>query len=282
MKPLEQKPQEVANLQKIDRLYNDIKNTAELIFEKFDPSGRAAALKAVNDMEHELFYVVEEILDKSAAEEKADALSAIDKTMESLNSQLSTLIIISIIAVIAAGFISFYLTHSINSRLHKVLNVAKNISEGDLTSPPLVDDSGDEIGDLAIAMNNMSNSLNELIHDINKVSNSVGTSANEILNATLEMTNSCNEQAHKASVISVATEEMTATVNEVAHQSSAAATSANESGMQATTGGQVVTQTVQGINLLSEAVNETATMINQLGERSTEIGNVIQVNQWHR
>ncbi|PKG81568.1 methyl-accepting chemotaxis protein [Colwellia sp. 75C3] len=277
LKPLEQKPQEVANLQKIDRLYNDIKETAELIFQKFDPTGKAAALKAADDMEHELFDLVEEILDASSEEEKADAFSAIDKTLASLNDQLSTLIIISIIAVIAAGFISFYLTNSINSRLHNVLNVAKSISEGDLTSPPLVDNSGDEIGDLAIAMNNMSNSLNELIHDINNVSNSVGTSANEILNATLEMTNSCNEQAHKASVISVATEEMTATVNEVAHQSSTAATSANESGMQATTGGQVVTQTVQGINLLSEAVNETASMINQLGERSTEIGNVIQV-----
>ena len=277
LKPLEQKPQEIINLQKIERLYTDIKETAELIFETFDPTGRASALKAADDMEHELFEIVEEILDISAKEEQADATAAIDETLLSLNNQLSTLIIISLLAIISAGVISFYLTNSITRRLHKVLNVAENISQGDLTSQLLVDDSGDEIGDLAMAMNIMANSLNELINDINNVSTSLATAASEILNATLDMTNNCNEQADKASIISVATEEMTATVNEVAHQSSTAASSASESGMQATTGGQVVTQTVQGINLLSEAVNATAGMVNQLGERSTEIGNVIQV-----
>ena len=277
LQPLEQKPQEIINLAKIDELYQKIIATAEEIFEKFDPTGRVAALKAVDDMEHNLFYVVETILDSSAEEEKTDALTAIDKTLSSLSNQLSTLIILSIIAVIAAGLISFYLTNNINRRLQKVLHFANNISNGDLTAPPLTDDSGDEIGDLAMAMNTMANSLNELINDINNVSNSLASASNDILTATLDMTNNCNEQADKASVISVATEEMTATVNEVAQQSSTAATSASESGVQATTGGQVVTQTVQGINLLSEAVNETASMINQLGERSTEIGNVIQV-----
>ena len=277
LKPLEQKPQELVNLQKIYNLYNEIKTTAELIFEKFDPTGRSSALKSADEMEHQLFAKVEEILDRSAEEEKSDAIAAIDGTLVSLNNQLSTLIIISIIAIFTAGGISFYLTSSINKRLHNVLSVANRVSEGDLTSQPIEDNSGDEIGELAQAMNTMANSLNELIRDINSVSSSVASAANEILTATLDMTQSCNEQADKANVISVATEEMTATVNEVAHQSSTAATSASESGSQAKTGGLVVTQTVQGINLLSEAVNSTANIVNQLGERSTEIGNVIQV-----
>ena len=275
--PLEQKPQEIENLKKINELYNQIKTTSELIFDKFDPTGRAAALKAADEMEHQLFAKVEEILDKSASEEKADAVAAIDDTLESLNNQLSTLIVISLIAFLTAGGISYYLTSNINRRLHNLLKVANRISEGDLTSRPIEDNSGDEIGEIAKAMNTMADSLNELINDINQVSNSVASAANEILTATLEMTQSCNEQADKANVISVATEEMTATVNEVAHQSSTAATSASESGIQAKTGGTVVTQTVQGINLLSEAVNSTAGIINQLGERSTEIGTVIQV-----
>ena len=59
LKPLEQKPQEIANLQKINTMYEEIKSTAERIFTKFDPTGRVAALKAVNDMEHKLFYIVE-------------------------------------------------------------------------------------------------------------------------------------------------------------------------------------------------------------------------------
>jgi methyl-accepting chemotaxis protein len=277
LKPLEQKPQEKLNLAKIDSLYKEIISTAESIFNKFDPTGKAAALKSADDMEHNLFAVVEEILDVSSNEEKADALAAVDETISSIEAQLSTLFIISLLALIFASAISYYLANNINKRLNNVLTVANKVSKGDLTAEAIIDDSGDEIGAIAIAMNTMSTSLNELIKDINNVSNSVASSSNDILGATIEMTNSCNEQAHKANVISVAVEEMTATVNEVAHQSSTAATSASESGVQANTGGEVVKQTVKGINLLSTAVNETATMVNQLGERSTEIGDVIQV-----
>jgi methyl-accepting chemotaxis protein len=277
LKPLEKKPQEIVNLAKIDELYQKIIYTAESIFDKFDPTGKSSALKSVQDMERDLFDNVEKILDDSAVEEKSDALKAIDMTLTSMEEQLSTLFIISLLALVSAGIISHYLATSINKRLNNVLQAANRVSEGDLTSDPIIDNSGDEIGKIAMAMNAMSASLNELIKDIKNVSNSVASSSNDILGATIEMTNSCNEQAHKADVISVAVKEMTATVNEVANQSSTAAISASESGLQASTGGQVVKQTVEGINLLSAAVNETATMVNQLGQRSTEIGDVIQV-----
>lgn len=83
LNPLEQKPQELVNLQKIYNLYNERKTTAELIFEKFDPTGRASALKSADEMEHQLFAKVEDILERSAEEEKSDAIVAIDGTLVS-------------------------------------------------------------------------------------------------------------------------------------------------------------------------------------------------------
>jgi methyl-accepting chemotaxis protein len=277
LKSLEQKPREIVDLARIDEFYQKIIITAESIFNKFDPTAKSSALKSIQDMERNLFDIVENIIDNAAIEEKDDAFKAINTTVISIEEQLSSLVIISLLALFSAAIISRYLVNNINKRLHNVLSAANRVSNGDLTSDPIIDNSGDEIGEIALAMNTMSSSLNELIKDINNVSNSVASSSNDILGATIEMTNSCNLQANKADLISVAVEEMTATVNEVANQSSAAANSASESGQQASTGGQVVKQTVQGINLLSAAVNETATMVNQLGQRSTEIGEVIQV-----
>ncbi|WP_082305802.1 MULTISPECIES: HAMP domain-containing protein [unclassified Pseudoalteromonas] len=46
-----------------------------------------------------------------------------------------------------------------NKRLHNVLSVANRVIEGDLTIQPIEDNSGDEIGELAQAMNTMANSL---------------------------------------------------------------------------------------------------------------------------
>mgnify|MGYP000123052117 CR=1 FL=1 len=59
------------------------KTTAELIFEKFDPTGRASAVKSADEMEHQLFAKVEDILERSAEEEKSDAIVAIDGTLVS-------------------------------------------------------------------------------------------------------------------------------------------------------------------------------------------------------
>lgn len=275
--PLERKPKEVENLKNIKNVIDHIVSEANEIFKKFDPTGRAAALKAVDDMEHSLYDKVKTILDSSAEEEKTDASSALQLISAKLQSMLTQLLVATIFAAVVGIAIAYFLSNSINKRLTVVLNVANHISEGDLSSEPLVDIGNDEIAELAIAMNKMSESLNKLLKDINKVAGSVASSSADIQQSSTELTDGSNGQAHKASMLATAIEEMSSTVSEVAMQSNHASESATESGKQANLGGDIVRDTVDGINKLSQVVGAASATVDKLGSRSDEIGAVIQV-----
>lgn len=277
LKPLEQKPNEIQNLIKIEAYKNKIVADANAIFKKFDPTGRKAALQAVDEMEHNIFAKVEKILDVSAQEEKSDASSALRLVSEKLQNMVTQLIIATLLAAAIGIAIAYFLSTSINRRLRTVLNMANSISEGDLSAPALLDTRSDEIGELAQAMNRMSDSLNELLKDINQVASSVASSSSDILQSSSELTTGSNEQAHKSSMLATAIEQMSSTVSEVAMQSNQASESATESGRQANLGGKIVRDTVDGINKLSEVVRAASNTVGKLGSRSDEIGAVIQV-----
>ena len=277
LKPLEQKPNEIQNLKEIEGYKNKIVTGANDIFKKFDPTGRQSALKAVDEMEHNLFDKVEKILDTSAKEEQADANVALELISEKLENMVTQLLIATFLAASIGVAIAYFLSQSINKRLTTVLSVANAISEGDLSSPPLTNMGNDEISELAQAVNKMSDSLNQLLTDINQVASSVASSSSEIQSSSIELTNGSNEQAHKSSMLATAIEEMSSTVSEVAMQSNHASESATESGKQANLGGDIVRDTVNGINKLSEVVNAASDTVDKLGARSDEIGAVIQV-----
>ena len=277
LKPLERKPNEIQNLILIEAFKDKIVSEANAIFTKFDPTGRKVALKAADDMEHELFDKVEIILEASVQEEKNDASNALKLVSEKLQNMVTQLIIATFIAATIGIAIAYFLSQSINKRLSTVLSVANSISEGDLSSPPLTNMGNDEISELATAVNKMSDSLNELLTDINGVANSVASSSSQILQSSSELTTGSNEQAHKSSMLATAIEEMSSTVSEVAMQSNHASESATESGRQANLGGDIVRDTVNGINKLSEVVGAASSTVDKLGSRSDEIGAVIQV-----
>ena len=247
------------------------------IFKKFDPTGRQSALKAVDEMEHNLFDKVEKILDISAQEEQADATKALELISDKLQSMITQLIIATLLAATIGIAIAYFLSQSINKRLLTVLSVANAISEGDLSSEPLTNMGNDEISELALAVNKMSDSLNQLLTDINGVASSVASSSAEILQSSSDLTDGSNEQAHKSSMLATAIEEMSSTVSEVAMQSNHASESASESGKQANLGGDIVRDTVEGINKLSQVVEAASETVDKLGSRSDEIGAVIQV-----
>ncbi|QLE87106.1 MULTISPECIES: methyl-accepting chemotaxis protein [Shewanella] len=277
LKPLEQRPQEIANLQQIKALQQQIIDAAEQIFIRFDPLGRQEALASENNMQHTLFAELEKILDDSAAEEQHDAEMALEEILALLSSMIYSLIAVTIIGVVLAIVISYLLAKGINRRLLEVLNVARSISQGDLTAKPISETPADEIGALAKAMNSMTASLNQLLQEISQVASTVATSSAEIRSATEHSTASCHEQVNRTTAIATAAEQMSATVAEVAQQSAQASTNATESGDLASEGGSIVTQTVAGINQLSDMVSRAAETVDQLGKRSNEIGDVIQV-----
>lgn len=134
---------------------------------------------------------------------------------------LTKLIAIALFTIFLAALVVIIFASYLTKNISKVNDFAMSISEGDLTNTLNIN-SEDEIGQMAVNLNKMSENLKKIIMIISENSQDM-SAANEELSATVdEMTakigavsDATNEIASSSQEASAATEEVTASVEEV-------------------------------------------------------------------
>ncbi|MBT1445873.1 methyl-accepting chemotaxis protein [Shewanella sp. JM162201] len=277
LRPLEQKPSDIANFQQIDAALSELETLAQEIFSRYDSSARSNAIKAMQQAEKDYLLPLEEILNVSADEEQADSGKGLDSLVSSMDF-IVTLLLVNCAAVMVIGIaIAMWITGSVGRRLGTVMDKARGIAAGNLTLATLTDDRGDEISHVSNAVNDMQSNLRNLIGQIQQVSSEVRSTSQSVEQLSSELDKGSQEQADKSQMIAAAVEEMAASVDEVSHQSHDAADAAQLAGDNAQQGGKLMQRTVDSINKISRVVNDTSTTVVHLGKRSDEIGTVISV-----
>ncbi len=137
--------------------------------------------------------------------------------------------------------------------------------------------SNDELGKLSRSVNDMTENLSEVISEVQGSANEVAGAATQIASGAEEMAAGMEEQRRQTSQVSAAVEQMSASVTEVAEKATGAAKRSDEGGEQAVKGGQIVQETIGGMNAISEQVNESVRSVGELGRRSEQIGEIIEV-----
>ncbi len=277
LRPLEQKPAEIASLKRIETLYNQIQNTAQDVFSRYNPQTKLDALALVDTLEHTVFNKVEDILDVSAQEEQSDASTALSTLDKELKDVSQGIVLLTVIAAVIGIFIALYMARYIVRRVERVSNIAERVAQGDLTAPKIDDQYGDQITLLANSVNSMQDNLKKLIGEIANVTEQVNISASEMAIASSNVARGSEEQAYKAEMVAAAVEQMSATIGEIAQQSTVANDQSNAAGQQAEEGIKIMSQAVEGIRNISTVVNDTAESIQSLSARSNEIVEVIKV-----
>jgi methyl-accepting chemotaxis protein len=138
---------------------------------------------------------------------------AIQKVNESLSQSIMVLIISIIISVVLGSSILIIINRLIQQNLNKVIEMATEISEGNLGVEESKYDGKDEIGQLSLAMNKMLASLRGMIQQITTVSETV-TSQSE------ELTQSASEVKEGSKQVAATMQELSAGSESQAHESS--------------------------------------------------------------
>ncbi len=126
-------------------------------------------------------------------------------------------------------------------------------------------------------VNKVSVSMNEALSKVANTATELANSASEISAGTEEMAAGANEQNMQTADVASAIEEMTRTIIENTRNATAAATASSEAGENAKKGGQVLGETINGINRIADVVVKSAETIQGLGKRSNQIGEIIKV-----
>lgn len=113
-----------------------------------------------------------------------------------LDNAIQNLIIIQIsIAMIAASVngYSFFIVKSISKPILNASQIAKKISQGDLSVDIKPSGSKDELGDLTLSLHTMTGNLRKLVREVRDTSTSVANNARESAAATEELNSSVEE-----------------------------------------------------------------------------------------
>ncbi|GAA0137440.1 methyl-accepting chemotaxis protein [Paenibacillus sp. YSY-4.3] len=200
-------------------------------------------------------------------------------------------IILGIIAVLLGIGTALFISDLISKPVLSVTRAAKRMAAGDLTVDEIKVKNKDEIGELASSFNEMLNSLRTIIRQIGSTSEQVAASSEELTASaeqTTEATNqiaaSIQEVAHGAETqgqgadeSSRAMQEVTIGIQQVAETASSVSDAALATNKEANAGSESLQQVSQQMNAIHSSVNESAAAIRQLGERSQEIGDIIEV-----
>jgi methyl-accepting chemotaxis protein len=181
--------------------------------------------------------------------------------------------------VLAILLITYLLLRSIVLRpLAHVAGITKDIAqgEGDLTKRVPVHGT-DEISQLGTHFNLFIEKLQKMIGKVAHVTDKVASASVELSATAEEISKGTDTLTSRASQTAAAVEEMNATVSQVAQNSGKAATLAQETVKTAKDGGTVVSDTISGMQQLSDAVSNSATIISELGKSSDQIGEIVRV-----
>lgn len=211
--------------------------------------------------------------------------------MKPVTNFRSTVLVNVFLCIIAASIIAFFFSRSISKPIMRLTKDAEAIASGDLSRSVVISKSDDEIGKLSRNFSVMHQNLRDLIADVAELSNNCSVAANEMLDSSSMVNKASNQIATAMNELAQgATEQATATekgnnvildvvsglktiakdmidANQLSEQSSGTVSRGEES---------VQYQAVK-MNENKLVVTEVADAINELAEKSKEIGEMLGV-----
>jgi methyl-accepting chemotaxis protein len=153
---------------------------------------------------------------------------------------------------------------------------ATAMAQGDLTVRIHLD-SEDELSQVANSFNSMATAFNNLLRTVQQSANHLSGAAGELATSSARVSASSQQQSASASGMASAIEQMTASINQIAEHAQSAQQISSESGRLSAEGGHIVENTVREMEQIAASVNQSATIIEELGRHSENISAIVNV-----
>ncbi|MBI3585145.1 MAG: methyl-accepting chemotaxis protein [Nitrospinae bacterium] len=198
-----------------------------------------------------------------------------DELKRGIITVVSTIAVSTVLLIIG---IIFLVNRFVSSPINCVVEMLKDIAtgEGDLTKK-ITSMSRCEVGELSNWFNTFVGKIHDMIVQISQTALNAASASENLSASAVQIAKGTKSQMEKAAQVAASSEEMSATVIEVTKNSSSASEAAKNSNKIAQKGKDIVERTVSGMDDITMAVKESASLIKELGARSNEIGEIIKV-----
>ena len=198
------------------------------------------------------------------------------------------LALVAIIAVIIVVAVTFVMAKRITRPIEVLATQVDRVADGDLTVQAQVDGQ-DEIAKLATGFNKMVHNLRNLIVHVNTNAELVAASSEELTASAQESAQASNQVAGSVTEIAAGAEKqlaavgqtsrvvekMTASIQQVGVGAKQAAAKSLQAAAKAKESGTSIDKAITQMGLIEKTVNTSAEVVANLGERSKEIGQIV-------
>ncbi|MFD2216713.1 methyl-accepting chemotaxis protein [Metabacillus endolithicus] len=216
----------------------------------------------------------------------------LDKVLDEKVISLSTERFVTIGAAIFVLLILIYLVtgfyFGIKDSVRKIRHATNKIAHKDL-SATLDITSKDEFGMISTSLNSMIVAVREVIQNSQQVSQEVASASQELLSITEETTQATNTITSSVEEVAMIVEQqstqskdnvelvqnLSEKLNSISIVTSEVSSSSTTSAEEAEKGNRTVNETITQMKVIQDAVKRTSDVIQRLGERSNEIGSIL-------
>ncbi len=205
-----------------------------------------------------------------------DALvkKAADESRRSLKKGIYLIVGISLTMMIMISVLSIFVTRrllrSIGTEPTHLEEITRQVADGDLTYRF---EQGK--GGVYDAMRQMVEQLRQVMDKVNNSSQEVASASVQLNSNADQMASASHEVVSQANTVATASEEMSATSMDIANNCHRAAESSSQASRTAQEGAGVVRNTVDGMARIADKVRNSANVVEQLGTRSEQIGEIV-------
>ena len=212
--------------------------------------------------------------------------------IESNKIMKNNIVLLFLVVAISTFIILFFFSRTITTPLKTLTTLAEALASraGDLTQKVHVA-SKDEIGRLAEAFNKILESMRTMVLQIKDTADKVSSSAQQLSSSSEEMNTSTEKVSSTIlqitqglTIQSHRIEQTTGIIAKMGKSATLITTGANEGAIASTETAELARQGIEASQLavtrtgrITEAANDIAQVVGKLGDRSQEIGRVVEV-----
>ena len=224
-------------------------------------------------------------IDREPTKELEKASKIIVETVKSeaasLSASSNTIVTVGVsvivLAVLAAGFFSFYLSsQKIAKPIENIINNVRRLAEGDFNFRLRVNNR-DELGEIADSIRSLQEKLVSSTDDINVSMDVLRRTDETLSNISSSIQSGTENQYSRTDQVASAMNQMSSTSREVAQHAAEAADASKDAEDAADSGENVMESAISTISKMRDHISSTTEVITTLETNTTEVGTVLDV-----
>lgn len=276
-------------LEEMQGYWNSFKESMPAVMKAVAQGGPQAGTDEYNRRAKDDTVKLRDSLNSLAEATKQEAQATNQAVADAGQSSIMLMLVTTIVCVLLLLGFSYKIINSIRSALNIMLHVCDKLSKGNFVVRTQPSTRGDELGDVQRALYDMTMKINGLLKEVSNTTEQMAAASQQLNSSSVESANAATSVAQSVTdAVSVVEQQQSAvaegtgsvatiseSVKSISQETAEVSQEAEQAAKKAEAGNQVVAQSVQQIKSVEEKVRTTAQLVDELGERSQEIGAIV-------